>query len=42
MISAHLIASPIIRKVSLTGSVPIGKHILRLCADGVKKVSMES
>jgi succinate-semialdehyde dehydrogenase / glutarate-semialdehyde dehydrogenase len=41
MISAHLIASPIIRKVSLTGSVPVGKHILRLCADGVKKVSME-
>src|SRR5579872_866455 len=41
MISAHLIASPVIRKVSLTGSVPVGKHILRLCADGVKKVSME-
>lgn len=40
-ISAHLIASPAIRKVSLTGSVPVGKHILRLCADGVKKVSME-
>jgi succinate-semialdehyde dehydrogenase / glutarate-semialdehyde dehydrogenase len=40
-ISAHLIASPVIRKVSLTGSVPVGKHILRLCADGVKKVSME-
>jgi succinate-semialdehyde dehydrogenase / glutarate-semialdehyde dehydrogenase len=41
MISAHLIASPVIRKVSLTGSVPVGKHILKLCADGVKKVSME-
>src|SRR5690606_24744240 len=40
-ISAHLIASPTIRKLSLTGSVPVGKHILRLCADGVKKVSME-
>lgn len=40
-ISAHLIASPVIRKVSLTGSVPVGKHLLRLCADGVKKVSME-
>ena len=25
-ISEHLIASPIIRKVSLTGSVPVGKH----------------
>ncbi len=41
MISAHLIASPVIRKVSLTGSVPVGKHILKLCAEGVKKVSME-
>lgn len=40
-ISAHLIASPVIRKVSLTGSVPVGKQILRLCADGVKKVSLE-
>jgi len=41
MISAHLIASPIIRKVSLTGSVPVGKHILKLCADGLKKASLE-
>jgi len=41
MISAHLIASPVIRKVSLTGSVPVGKHILKLCADGLKKASLE-
>jgi succinate-semialdehyde dehydrogenase/glutarate-semialdehyde dehydrogenase len=40
-ISAHLIASPVIRKVSLTGSLPVGKQILRMCADGVKRVSME-
>ncbi|HWV55797.1 NAD-dependent succinate-semialdehyde dehydrogenase [Pseudorhodoplanes sp.] len=40
-ISSHLIASPIIRKVSLTGSVPVGKLILKQCADTVKKVSME-
>jgi succinate-semialdehyde dehydrogenase/glutarate-semialdehyde dehydrogenase len=40
-ISAYLIASPIVRKVSFTGSVPVGKQLLRLCADGVKKVSME-
>nr|QQZ51920.1 aldehyde dehydrogenase family protein [Phenylobacterium glaciei] len=26
-ISEHLIASPIIRKVSFTGSVPVGKHL---------------
>ncbi|MCC2111120.1 MAG: NAD-dependent succinate-semialdehyde dehydrogenase, partial [Hyphomicrobiales bacterium] len=41
MIARHLIGSPIVRKVSLTGSVPVGKEILHLAADGVKKVSME-
>jgi succinate-semialdehyde dehydrogenase/glutarate-semialdehyde dehydrogenase len=40
-IARRLIASPIVRKVSLTGSVPVGKQILHLAADGVKKVSME-
>ena len=40
-ISQHLIASPIVRKVSLTGSTPVGKDILRLCAEGVKKATME-
>jgi len=40
-ISTHLIASPVIRKVSLTGSVPVGKIILRQCAETVKKVSLE-
>ena len=40
-ISAHLIASPVIRKVSLTGSVPVGKAIMQLCALGMKKVSLE-
>lgn len=41
MIAARLIASPIVRKVSVTGSVPVGKQILHLAADGMKKVSME-
>jgi succinate-semialdehyde dehydrogenase/glutarate-semialdehyde dehydrogenase len=41
LIAQHLIRSPIVRKVTLTGSVPVGKNLLRLCADGVKKVSME-
>lgn len=41
MISRHLIASEVIRKVSLTGSVPVGQEILRLAADGIKSVSME-
>lgn len=41
LIARHLIASPIVKKVSVTGSIPVGKHILHLAADGVKKVSME-
>ncbi len=41
MVSRHLIASPIIRKVSFTGSVPVGKHLMKLAADGVKRVTME-
>ncbi len=40
-ISEKVIQAPAVRKVSLTGSVPIGKEILHLCADGIKKVSME-
>ena len=41
MIAERLVRSPIVRKVSLTGSVPVGKEILRLASEGVKKVSME-
>lgn len=41
MVSRHLIASPVIRKVSFTGSVPVGKHLLKLAADGVKRTTME-
>ncbi len=41
MISRHLIVSPIIRKVSLTGSVEVGQQILKLCAEQIKAVSME-
>jgi succinate-semialdehyde dehydrogenase / glutarate-semialdehyde dehydrogenase len=40
-IATQLIRSPIVRKVSVTGSVPVGKQILALAAEGVKKVSME-
>lgn len=40
-ISRHLIGSPIIRKVSFTGSVPVGKHLMKLAADGAKRVTME-
>ncbi len=41
IVSSHLIASPIIRKVSFTGSVPVGKHLIKLCADTVKRHTME-
>ena len=40
-VSRHLLASPVIRKVSFTGSVPVGKHLMRLAADGLKRVTME-
>ncbi len=40
-VSRHLIASPVIRKVSFTGSVPVGKHLMKLAADGVKRLTME-
>ena len=40
-ISARLLASDVIRKVSFTGSVPVGISLLKLAADGVKAVSME-
>ncbi|MBN8629682.1 MAG: NAD-dependent succinate-semialdehyde dehydrogenase [Rhodobacterales bacterium] len=37
----RLIRSPVIRKVSLTGSVSVGKQVLRIAAEDVKKVTME-
>jgi succinate-semialdehyde dehydrogenase / glutarate-semialdehyde dehydrogenase len=41
IVSRTLIGSPVIRKVSFTGSVPVGKQLMRLCADGVKRMTME-
>jgi len=40
-ISTHLLASPIIRKVSFTGSIPVGKHLMKLAAEGMKRTTME-
>jgi succinate-semialdehyde dehydrogenase/glutarate-semialdehyde dehydrogenase len=40
-VSAHLIASPVIRKISFTGSVPVGKQLLKLAAEGAKRTTME-
>jgi succinate-semialdehyde dehydrogenase / glutarate-semialdehyde dehydrogenase len=41
MVSRHLIASPIIRKISFTGSIPVGKHLMKLAADNVTRVTLE-
>ena len=41
MISRTLIASPVIRKVSFTGSAAVGKQLMRLAADGLKRITME-
>lgn len=41
MISDRLVTHPDVRKISLTGSVPVGQTILRSAAAGIKDVSME-
>ncbi|MBO9500058.1 MAG: NAD-dependent succinate-semialdehyde dehydrogenase [Novosphingobium sp.] len=40
-ISRRLIASDTVSKVSFTGSVPVGQHLMRLAADGVKRITLE-
>ncbi|MBV8582180.1 MAG: NAD-dependent succinate-semialdehyde dehydrogenase [Candidatus Eremiobacteraeota bacterium] len=40
-ISETLLASPVIRKISFTGSTAVGKHLARLAADGVKRATLE-
>ena len=40
-ISEHLIPSPIIRKVSFTGSVPVGQHLGAMAARHLKRTTME-
>jgi succinate-semialdehyde dehydrogenase/glutarate-semialdehyde dehydrogenase len=40
-ISTSLIASPVIRKISFTGSTVVGKELARLAAAGVKRATME-
>jgi succinate-semialdehyde dehydrogenase / glutarate-semialdehyde dehydrogenase len=41
MISAQLIAAPAVAKISLTGSVPVGRAVLRAAAEHIKNVSLE-
>jgi succinate-semialdehyde dehydrogenase/glutarate-semialdehyde dehydrogenase len=40
-VSRHLIASPVIRKISFTGSAPVGKQLMALAAQGMKRTTME-
>jgi succinate-semialdehyde dehydrogenase / glutarate-semialdehyde dehydrogenase len=41
LVSTTLIASSVIRKVSFTGSTGVGKHLMKLCADSMTRVTME-
>ncbi|MBK4739350.1 NAD-dependent succinate-semialdehyde dehydrogenase [Noviherbaspirillum pedocola] len=40
-VSEYLITSPIVRKVSFTGSIPVGKHLAALAAARMKRITME-
>ena len=40
-IGGALTSSPIVRKLTFTGSTPVGKLLIKQCADTVKKTSME-
>jgi len=41
VISTYLLSSPIIRKMSFTGSVPVGKALMKLAADNMIRTTME-
>ena len=40
-VSAHLIASPVIRVITFTGSIAVGKHLTQLAAKEMKPAIME-
>lgn len=40
-VSRQLLASPVIRKLSFTGSVPVGRELARLAADRLQRVTLE-
>jgi len=40
-ISTHLIRSPVIKKLTFTGSTAIGKHLAKMAAAGMKKATFE-
>jgi succinate-semialdehyde dehydrogenase/glutarate-semialdehyde dehydrogenase len=40
-VSEHLMASDIVKKISFTGSIPVGKHLAGLAAKGMRRATME-
>ncbi len=40
-VSEHLLGSPVIRKLTFTGSTPVGKQLAKLAADDLKITTME-
>jgi succinate-semialdehyde dehydrogenase/glutarate-semialdehyde dehydrogenase len=40
-IAAEMFENPACRKVTFTGSTPVGRELMRLAADGIKKLSLE-
>lgn len=40
-VSSYLIAHPKVRKISFTGSTAVGKQLMKLAADGMKRTTME-
>lgn len=40
-VSNALIESPVIRKVSFTGSVPVGRHLAQMAAGQLKRITLE-
>ncbi len=40
-VGGELTSNPIVRKLSFTGSTPVGKLLMKQCSDTVKKVSLE-
>ncbi|WP_129791854.1 NAD-dependent succinate-semialdehyde dehydrogenase [Sphingosinicella sp. CPCC 101087] len=40
-VSRHLLGSPVIRKLSFTGSTVVGKHLMKLASEDMKRTTME-
>ena len=40
-VSRHILGSPTVKKLSFTGSVPVGKHLQKIAADNLIRCTME-